>query len=266
MWQPFNAIERLPAYSINIAGSLTGVVAFSVLAWTGVPPLVWFGVVLLGLMALRTALFPILLAALAVCVALTKPFWDSATQGVEETRWSPYYQIRVTNFDPVLGRHGGFAVDVNNQFLLTGLDLRPEFVPSSRVGIETKNDFGILKSYYNFPFALRTPGRVLVLGSGAGNDVAAAIRAGASEVVAVEIDPEIMSIAQDHSEHPFASPTVTPVIDDARAFLRSDESHFDLVLFATLDAHGLLSSLGSVRLDSFVYTLESLEEAKGTPH
>ena len=33
------------------------------------------------------------------------------------------------------------------------------------------------------------------------------------------------------------------------------------MLFATLDAHGLLSSTSSVRLDSFVYTIESLQEA-----
>ena len=259
--KPFDSIERLRAYSINVAGSLTGVVAFALVSWTGAPPLVWFGMVTFALVGLRAGVLTLGLVAVALTVSLTRPFWDSETRS-EEVSWSPYYQIRVNNFDPVLGRAGGFMVDVNNQFLLTGMDLSPSYVPSVRVLPDVLASQKALTSYYDFPFLLRSPGRVLVLGSGAGNDVAAAIRAGAKEVVAVEIDPEIMTIAQDHPEHPFASAIVTPVVDDARAYLRTEQSRFDLVLFATLDAHGLLSSLGSVRLDSFIYTLESLEEAK----
>ena len=256
---PFDSIDRLPAYSINIAGSLLGVVAFALVSWTGASPLVWFGVVILALFGLRAGLATLGLVVVALAVSLTRPFWSA---NAEEVSWSPYYQIRVDNFDPTLGRQGGFAVDVNNQFLLTGMNLSPGYVPSARVDPLVRAGHASLKSYYDFPFQLRPPGRVLVLGSGAGNDVAAAIRAGAREVVAVEIDPEIMTIAQDHPENPFASATVTPVIDDARAYLRTEESKFDLVLFATLDAHGLLTSLGSVRLDSFIYTIESLTEAK----
>lgn len=51
------------------------------------------------------------------------------------------------------------------------------------------------------------------------------------------------------------------MIDDARSYLRSSDDKFDLVLFATLDAHGLLASSSSVRLDSFVYTVDSLRDA-----
>ncbi len=258
---PFDSIERLPAYSINIAGSLAGVVIFALVSWTGAPPWFWFGVIALALLVLRAGLLTIGLLAVALTVSLTRPFWGSADLG-EELLWSPYYQIRIDNFDPVLGRTGGFAVDVNNQFLLTAMNLSSGYVPSTRVVPVIRAAHEDLKSYYDFPFQLRSPGRVLVLGSGAGNDVAAAIRAQATEIVAVEIDPEIMEIARDHPEDPFASPTVTPVVDDARAYLRREDSSFDLVLFATLDAHGLLSSLGSVRLDSFIYTIESLEEAR----
>lgn len=75
--------------------------------------------------------------------------------------WSPYYQIRVDNFDPILGREAGFAVDVNNQFLLTGMNLSSGYVPSARVVPVIRAAHAYLKSYYDFPFQLRPPGRVL---------------------------------------------------------------------------------------------------------
>jgi hypothetical protein len=55
---------------------------------------------------------------------------------------------------------------------------------------------------------------------------------------------------------------VTSVVDDARAFLNRSRERFDLIMFATLDAHGLLSGAANVRLDSFVYTEESLRSAR----
>jgi hypothetical protein len=258
----FDSLERLPAYSVNIAGSLVGVVLFSLLSWAGSPPPLWFGVSLAVLFVLGAGWRMIFLATLTLAVSFTRPYWDSSSRVGEEVLWSPYYQLRVSNFDPIQGRSGGFRVEVNNQFLLTGLDLRPQAQPSPRLSAELQADIESLKSYYEFPFSLRTPGRVLILGAGAGNDIAAALRAGARQVVGVEIDPKVISLASDHPERPLADPRVTAVVDDARAYLREGDSQFDLILFATLDAHGLLSSLGSVRLDSFIYTMESLREAQ----
>jgi hypothetical protein len=104
---------------------------------------------------------------------------------------------------------------------------------------------------------------VLVLGAGAGNDVAAALRSGVEHVTAVEIDPLVLSLGKaHHPELPYSSPKVEPVINDARAYLNRTDEKFDLIIFATLDAHGLLSGAANVRLDSFVYTRESLEAAK----
>jgi hypothetical protein len=124
-------------------------------------------------------------------------------------------------------------------------------------------DVEMLKSYYSLPFQMRPPGRVLVLGAGAGNDVAAALRNGAQHVTAVEIDPLVLELGKKyHPERPFDSPRVTPVLNDARAFLNRTHESFDLIIFATLDAHGLLSGAANVRLDSFVYTDESLRSAR----
>jgi spermidine synthase len=117
---------------------------------------------------------------------------------------------------------------------------------------------------YNFPYRLLTPGsKVLVVGSGMGNDVAGAIRNGADSITAVEIDPVILDLGKQlHPEQPYNHPTVYPVVDDARSFFEKDKSSYDLIAFGLLDSHSLLSGMSSVRLDSYVYTLESFEQVK----
>ncbi len=52
------------------------------------------------------------------------------------------------------------------------------------------------------------------------------------------------------------------VNDDARSFLRKTDRQYDLIVFGLLDSHTLLSQASSVRLDSFVYTVQALEEAR----
>jgi hypothetical protein len=257
----FDDLERLAAYSINIGGSLLGVALFSLVSGLGAPPLVWFGLVLLSLLALGAGR-SIAIGLIAVSVGLAGIHWQHSDKLRDEVFWSPYYEVRVSDVSSELGRAGGFIVDVNNQFLLSALDLRPEASPPPNLESNLGSEILGLKSYYNFPFLLRDPGDVLVLGAGAGNDVAAALRNDARTVTAVEIDPAVLKLAEDHPEEPMANRLVSPVLDDARAFLRGTPSKFDLILFATLDAHGLLSSMSSVRLDSFIYTLESLEQAK----
>lgn len=256
----FDEIERLPAYSINIAGSLVGVVVFSVLSGLGAPPVVWLGLVLLSLASLGAGR-SITVGIASLAVGLGAVHWQHTDKLRDTVFWSPYYEIRVSELNPELGRAGGFIVDVNSQFLLSGLDLRAD-ADLSTLDPAFRDDVLVLKSYYNFPFTLREPGEVLVLGAGAGNDVAAALRNGATKVTAVEIDPAVLELALEHPEQPLADESVSSFLHDARAFLRGTSSTFDLILFATLDAHGLLSSMSSVRLDSFIYTLESLEEAQ----
>jgi SAM-dependent methyltransferase len=101
------------------------------------------------------------------------------------------------------------------------------------------------------------------VGAGSGNDVAAALRAGASHVDAVDIDPAIVEVGRRvHPEHPYADARVTVVIDDARAaFRKLPPASYDVVVFGLLDSHTQLG-VSSVRLDNYVFTLESLASAR----
>ncbi|MEK6221277.1 MAG: hypothetical protein N2D54_03430 [Chloroflexota bacterium] len=50
-------------------------------------------------------------------------------------------------------------------------------------------------------------------------------------------------------------------IDDARAYFEKTDEKYDLIVFGILDSQTLLSGMSSVRLDNFIYTLESFEQA-----
>ena len=65
-----------------------------------------------------------------------------------------------------------------------------------------------------------------------------------------------------HPEKPYSDVRVHAVVNDARSFLRTTDQTFDLVVYGLLDSHTLLSQGSSVRLDSFVYTVEGLREAR----
>jgi hypothetical protein len=55
---------------------------------------------------------------------------------------------------------------------------------------------------------------------------------------------------------------VRAVVNDARSFLRTTERRYDLIAYGLLDSHTLLSASSSVRLDSFVYTVDAFREAR----
>src|SRR6267143_1843048 len=117
---------------------------------------------------------------------------------------------------------------------------------------------------YKLPFRFAPPNpRVLIVGSGTGNDIAAALRNQASVVDAVEIDPKILDLGRrHHPEHPYDDPRVSAHLTDARAFMKRTTTHYDLILFGLLDSHTQLSDYSNMRLDNFVYTEESFREAR----
>src|SRR5204863_1011613 len=115
----------------------------------------------------------------------------------------------------------GTVIRVNNVGYQLLLDLDPARMAAAP---EKYPSAEIRTSHYVLPYELvGTRERVLVVGAGAGNDVAAALRAGARTVKAVEIDPVILEWGRErHPNAPYRSDRVTVSVDDARAFFRRD--------------------------------------------
>jgi protein-L-isoaspartate O-methyltransferase len=76
------------------------------------------------------------------------------------------------------------------------------------------------------------PKKILIVGSGTGNDVAGAIRHKVQKITAVEIDPAIISMGRRfHPQKPYDSPAVRIINDDARSFFSTSDERFDVISF-----------------------------------
>jgi len=243
------------AYTINILGSLLGMWAFSAISFFSLSPIYWFVIgFAVVLRLLRPRRYILLSGAFFMGMFLIFLF---AGQG--RSIWSPYYKIDVAPLQRGQTRYG-YSLTVNQDYHQRALNLSRNFV-SENVG-----HIPILSRYsyaYDLPYLIAQPKKTLVVGAGTGNDVAAALRHGAEEVHAVEIDPGILKIGKKiHPERPYQSPKVKAVVDDARSFFRKSHDKYDIIVYGLLDSHTLLSSMSSVRLDNFVYTIESLRDAR----
>jgi len=261
----FAPFEPLPGYTVNVLGSLVGIALYALISFLGWPPAIWFSIAGLGALyflprvALPRRAVAIALAALPVLLTWLWP------TGAERTLWSPYYRIDLNSVyaaeQPDIKT--GYDLSVNQAFHQYILNLSPAFVSANRDKLAEHIRLHTME--YDSPYqAAPRLDRILVVGAGTGNDVAAGLRAGAKHITAVEIDPVILDLGIElHPEHPYQdTERVTQITADARSIFRRDTSAYDLIIFGLLDSHTLLGSASSVRLDNFVYTVESLAEAR----
>jgi spermidine synthase len=260
-WYLETAPKGVLGYTVNVLGSLVGIVLYTLLCFLDQPPAVWFLVAgfVVFLLFWRSPWLKWSAAALFACYALTAVV---ATPSGTKVYWSPYQKLSISSVKTD-GQVIGYELQTNGSWYQRIIDLSPQFVaahpemfapPASPVGWNA----------YNLPYRFyNQPSSVLILGAGMGNDVAAAVRNDAQRVVAVEIDPLIVNLGRQlHFEKPYESPRVHVVVDDARSYLQNSSDHFDLIVFSLLDSHTTSSHFSNIRIDNYVYTVEALRAAK----
>jgi 16S rRNA G966 N2-methylase RsmD len=234
------SMKPLKAYGIDIAGALAGIAGFTVLSAAGTGPMLWFIVVAVLLMLLMlgtglTARSAVGLVAMGAVLLSVQVQLDGRPNEV----WSPYY--RISTYQDQFDRTHINVNGIPHQALHRVDGAKEEFYE---------------QIYQWFPG--RTYERVLVVGAGSGSDVALALARGAQHVDAVEIDPAIMQLGIDnHPDRPYDDPRVRRIVNDGRAFLRTTEERYDLVVFALPDSLTLVSTTANVRLESFLFTEEA---------
>jgi len=239
--------DRVMAYTLNIGGSLIGIVLFSLLSIVEAPPLAWFLVIAAGVAFLlsRTGAFStpkgVALAALLILVAFPDA-WERYRAQLE-TIWSPYYAVQ---YEPRL-----YNINVDN----VG---HQQMVPFASGGGAYSLLHLLQRDSGGKPFADE-----LVIGAGSGNDVDRALHYGVGHVDAVEIDPAIQRLGiEKNPDRPYQDPRVTRHIDDGRHFLRTATGKYDLVVYALVDSLILHSSYANLRLESYLFTREAFEDVK----
>lgn len=237
----FQRFEPLEAYRLDIVGSLGGIVGFSLLASFGSPPIAW-GLVAAGVFAALEwrRLGAVQVIALLGLVAMLGI--ESAAPG---SSWSPYYKVTLEH-QP------------------SGIDILVNGIPHQ--SIESTEVRRSLEPIYFLPYERQSggaPGDVLIIGAGNGTDVAIALEQGARSVDAVEIDPRLYRLGRElHPDSPYSDPRVRVHIDDGRAFLERTDRTYDLILFALPDSLTLVAGQSSLRLESYLFTKEAMEQAR----
>jgi len=270
MGKIFGLLPRLTAYAWDLGGSLCGTLSFGLFSLLWFSPMIGMAIVAVAYLILgkRKYWFWQVPVFVAVIIGMLHANERAAI-------WSPYYYITVretakdapalsqpapdirTRHDPPI-----YFVNVNQDYYQVNCTLdMSRYTP----GLPA-TDFALSHfQQYMLPYSLaQGRERVLVLGSGPGNDVQAALRSGVQHVDAVEIDPVLVGISRRFSPAaPYEDPRVTVHVGDARAFLRRAVPGYDLVVIGFLDSQALFSYMTNIRLDGYVYTVESIRSAYG---
>lgn len=249
----FRVFPPLRAYTLDVAGSCAGILAFMLCSWLQLPAWSWFVVLIpLFLMVLQDARLQRQMPVLVVLGVAVVLVWQQDTRllsqpdyaGPVDVRWSPYQKVE-------------YIAQPTQHIFVNGIG-HQRMLPAA-----TLNQSFYMRPYQYRAYRQLPPAQdVLVIGAGAGNDVAAALLSGASRVDAVEIDPVIADLGrQYHPARPYQDARVHLIVDDGRAFMSYTTRKYDLIVFALTDSLVKVSPMAQLRLENYLFTVESVRTA-----
>jgi hypothetical protein len=252
----FRSFTPLHAYTLDIFGSVVGILVFMLASFLELPAYAWFAIALPAALWIARQdeprplrLLPVVPLAVICVLAFmqdTKLMQLAQFNGELTVRWSPYQKVEIVH-----------ASSPNPTILVNGINHQEMQPPQA-----------LSKTFYQTPYddrrkrGLPNYRNVLVLGAGSGNDVAAALQNGVEQVDALEIDPVIADLGRKHHKaQPYSDPRVTLTIDDGRAFMTRTQRRYDLIVFALTDSVVKVSSMAQLRLENYLFTEDSLRRA-----
>jgi len=250
----FDQMPTLSAYSADLLGSLLGVVTMTAAAALGMPPVVWLVLGTLPFLWFSRRLLSWMTALLIAVLAAVSQ---------EGAIFSPYNRIDLAPMEYLeAGIHKNQArqewnLSVNRDFHQYLHDFSSQTVAAEPADSSRRR----CQQIYELPFRIsRKKDAALVVGAGTGNDVMAALRQEFRSVLSVEIDPAILRVGQQlHPEQPYSDLRAIPVVNDARAYFEQNPgSRFDVICYGLLDSHAMFSTMSSLRLDNYVYTVQGI--------
>lgn len=251
----FRFFKPLTAYTLDIAGSCLGILCFAISSWMELPAFAWFILFTPAFAAAlpgswKTRWIPLLPGLALVLFTRCQDFTMLAGTGEGgefKILWSPYQKVEYLNRPH--SPHRIFVNRIYHQRMDTEPQIRNSFYQTPYLDRERRQK---LPPYQ----------KVLVLGAGAGNDVAAALLNRAEHVDAVEIDPAIASLGKKHHPcRPYEDPRVRLIVDDGRAFMTHAAQTYDLIVFALTDSLVKASPMTQLRLENYLFTVQSIQKA-----
>lgn len=234
------SMPPLRAYTLNIAGSLAGIAAFTLCSFAELPSITWFAIsfVVFFLVKGRGVKWrDRQICAAILCVAFL------SLDLVGEVYWSPYQKLKLSPDGPPGEEPTGILITANG-------------IPHQNMTTPDK-----VGRMYHTPYMAFGEGNqydeVLIIGAGSGSDVAVGLGYGVKHIDAVDIDPVIMDLGKRlHPSKPYADVRVEAHANDGRAYLEHTAKAYDLIVFGLPDSLTLASAYSSLRLENFLFTTE----------
>jgi spermidine synthase len=246
----FNAIpsrNRVASYTINILGSLAGIVAFGLASYFRTAPIVWFALSVGLILYFVRPCSMTQLTCQIVLLGLIGFVSYNETKRIQSIGrqffWSPYYKIQ----------YGQATGDITTN----------NIGHQGMVKVDQSGPAYVLPHLLNRDAGGRPFEDVLIIGAGSGNDVQGALLHGTKRIDAVEIDPVLNEIGRaNHPDRPYSDERVTIHLDDGRSFVRKTDRKYDLIVYALVDSLVLHSGYSSLRLESFLFTEQAFRDIK----
>ncbi len=107
------------------------------------------------------------------------------------------------------------------------------------------------------------PDSAVIIGSGGGKDIIAAVRSGVEKITAVEINPDMVETVQEvfagTSGRPYSLPGVRTEVAEGRHFLLRSDERFDLVQLSMVDSWAATSAGAFIMSENHLYTREAFD-------
>lgn len=113
------------------------------------------------------------------------------------------------------------------------------------------------------PFKMIENPKVLIIGSGGGRDVIAAVASGSKDVTTVEINPIIFQTVRSYGDRAgnlYDHMYVHSNVDEGRSFVSRSQEKFDIIYIPFVDTWASVSSGGLGVSENFLYTKEGFQE------
>src|ERR671922_2991825 len=113
------------------------------------------------------------------------------------------------------------------------------------------------------PFKMMQDPKVLVIGSGGGRDIVAALVSSSKDVTSVEINPIIYETVKSYGDkagNVYSHEYVRSHVDEGRSFITRSAEKYDIIYVPFVDTWASVSSGGLSVSENFLYTVEGFQQ------
>ncbi len=178
-------------------------------------------------------------------------------------KWNSFSMLRVTGNPDAVNRPSGNGLSSNlpkedkiHELFIT-IDANAE---TSMCRLDDGSDFARY-DVVNLAHYIRHDAQVLIIGPGGGRDVLSALAFNQKAVVGVEINGDLLDIANqvygDFTGHLDRDPRVTFVVDEARSYIARSEDKFDIIQASLIDTWAATAAGAFVLSENSLYTVEA---------